>query len=92
MSAPTTYTLKHNIEREVKRADQVEVEVIREAGTSIPLKRLKGKHAQSANKLTDDVEKSYFMLAKLSGLTIEEVGEMDLADIRGLSELLENFT
>lgn len=92
MAAPTTYTLKFNIEREVKRGDQVEVEVIRAAGTSVALKRLKGRDAQAANKLPDDVEKSYYMLSKLSGLTVDEVGHMDLADIRELSELLENFT
>ncbi len=93
MADQPSYTLKYDISRQIKDADgTVRDDLIRPAGTSLPLTRPKGKVIKAANKIADDVEKSFFMISRVTGLSIADVDEMDMADINGIGDMLESFT
>ena len=46
----------------------------------------------AVRKITDDVEQGYYLISMATGLTMDEVGEMDLYDIGKLGEVIKNFS
>lgn len=93
MSARPSYTLKYDISRRVKEADgNIREEMIRPAGTTLELRRSKGKHILAVRKITDDVEQGYYLISEATGLTIDEVGEMDTYDIGKIGGVIKNFS
>ncbi len=92
MAEVTGYTLKYDIARELKQADgAIREEVLRPAGTTLPLRRAKGKHVKAANKIADDVEKGFYMMSVVTGLSMAEIEEMDTADLNELGALMSDF-
>ena len=93
MSARPSYTLKYEISRQIKEANgDIREELIRAAGTTLELRRSRGKHIMAVRKITDDVEQGYYLISMATGLTMDEVGEMDLYDIGKLGEVIKNFS
>lgn len=61
--------------------------------TSLPINRLKRKHLVAAHNyaMGDEAKQEDFMLAKVAGLTIEDVGELDMADSAKLTEVFREM-
>ena len=92
MSARVTYVLKHDIAQTVKEPNgDLREDVIRAAGSEIYVRRTKGKDITEIRKVADEVAQSYMMISRHTGLSVEDVGDMDVEDIAGVSEVLESF-
>jgi hypothetical protein len=79
----TEYVLRYPIEK----ADGSEL-------TRVLVRRPRGadmRAAAAAERENDPVTASYAMIAGLTGLTIDDVDQMDAEDVTGLSRIVESF-
>ncbi|QOK91985.1 phage tail assembly protein [Ralstonia pseudosolanacearum] len=59
---------------------------------SIEMRRLKRQDLKAAMKYSkDDVDQEDFLLARLSGLTMEDIGELDIADSKALTDFFRGM-
>lgn len=59
---------------------------------SIEMRRLKRKDLKAAQQFSkDDVEQEDFLLAQLSGLTVEDIGQLDIADSKALTDFFRRM-
>lgn len=61
--------------------------------TALPIHRLKRKHLTAAHQFAkgDDAKQEDFMLAKVTGLTLEDLAELDMADNAKLAEVFREM-
>lgn len=59
--------------------------------TELTFRRIKGKDLRDMERQPGNTEKSFFIIARLSGLPPEAVDEMDGEDIDACSEIIEGF-
>ncbi len=65
-----------------------------ETVTELVIRRPKGKELREVEKMTGEVgamQASYHMAAALTGLTVDDIDEMDGEDVINLSELVADF-
>lgn len=90
--AKDTYTLLFPITREIRAADgTIREEEIRPAGHVFRLRRAKARHIEEMGKVKGEIEQGFWLIAHVTGLTIDEVRDMDSADLHHLQEYLEVF-
>ncbi|MFD2645137.1 phage tail assembly protein [Pseudomonas japonica] len=59
---------------------------------SLPVKRLKRKDLAAAHTYSkDEVAQEDFLFAKMTGLTVEDLGELDIADSRVVSDVFREM-
>ena len=89
MSAPATHVLIHpvTVKFNAGRADEREEEI-----REVTLRRIKGKDLRLVDTTHGEIATSLAMIARLSGLAIAQVDELDSADIAALGEIIEGFT
>ncbi|OLS63741.1 phage tail assembly protein [Pseudomonas putida] len=66
------------------------------AGTrveSLPIKRLKRKDLAAAHNFSpkDEAAQEDFLFAKMTGLTVEDLGELDIADSRVVTDVFREM-
>jgi len=57
----------------------------------VEFKRLKGRDLVESEKLAGEIERSAFLIAKATGLSMETVLEMDAEDFSALSQKVAHF-
>ncbi|AAQ59148.1 phage tail assembly protein [Chromobacterium violaceum] len=59
---------------------------------TIEMRRLKRSDLKAAVQFSkDDVDQEDFLLARLSGLTMEDIGQLDIADSRALTDFFRRM-
>lgn len=58
---------------------------------SITLRRIKGKDIRDMEREESDIEKTFFLIARLSGWPPEGVDELDGADFEAIAKVIEGF-
>lgn len=85
MTDPTRYALKHPLVTKFRGPEGEREETL----TELTLRRLKGKDLRHAPGNQNDMV--LHMIARSTGLTAMQVDELDLEDIAGLGEVIEDF-
>lgn len=58
----------------------------------IDMRRLKRQDLKAAMQFSkDDVDQEDFLLARLSGLTMEDIGQLDIADSKALTDFFRRM-
>ena len=60
-------------------------------GRVIKMRKPKVRDVRSVSDFKDDVERELHLVSNLTGLTIEELDNLDLDDYRKLQEALQDF-
>ena len=60
-------------------------------GRVIKMRKPKVRDMRSVSDFKDDVEREIHLVSNLTGLTIEELDNLDLDDYRKLQEALQDF-
>lgn len=61
--------------------------------TTLPIKRLKRKDLAAAHHFApkDEVAQEDFIFARMTGLTVEDLGELDIADAKVVTEVFRGI-
>lgn len=93
MADVTSYSLKYPIVRDSRTGDgPVQTEVVHEAGKSLSLRRVRGRDLKVSDAETSNMEKAFVLISRITGLAIDDVRDMDAADIKALGDIVEAFT
>lgn len=84
MSIPKVYTT-HTLLFPIQNAEGKEV-------TKLEIRRAKAKDLQSARQFKTDAEQEAFLFAAIAGLTMEDIGELDVADYSALQNYFKSMT
>ncbi|WP_321336591.1 phage tail assembly protein [Breoghania sp.] len=81
-----------NIKSQASYTLEVPVEFEGREVVELTFRRIKGKDIKAMDRHNGtDVDKAFFMIARLSGMAPEFVDEMDGADFEACSKIIENF-
>lgn len=59
---------------------------------TLELRRLKRRDLKAAHQYSkDDIEQEDFLIARLSGLVVEDIGELDIADSKALTDFFRRM-
>lgn len=59
---------------------------------SVTIRKPKAKDLRAIDAVTGDVAKSIALMARLTGLTVATVDEMDVTDFQAIGDIIEGFT
>ena len=85
----TAEIVNHTLVHDVATDDG---EVLKPAGTSVPVRRPKGKDIKAVSKMTNDVEIGFALIERLTPLTAQEIAEADNEDLEAIGTIIEGFS
>lgn len=59
--------------------------------TELTLRRPKAKDLRVAQSQKNEVDQEFFLLAQLTGLVMEDIGELDIADYQKVQQALQEM-